>query len=128
MWHTVWNFNWNLDVFLTDILDTCVTFFLVQLFFHQFEIGVTLLFLSWSTLLFWNISVSHIARFINESLASCDNLALISRHCDWIALDLGDLFAFFPHICLKPRRLTLLQVASLSPLSVLVLPRPFKII
>ena len=128
MWWTVWNFNWNLDVFLTDILDICMTFFLVQLFFHQFEISVTLLFLSRSTLLFGDISVSHIAGFIDEGLAPLDDLALISRHCDWTALDLGNLFALFPHIRFKPRRLTLLQVASLAPLSVLVVPRAFKII
>ena len=128
MWWTVWNLNWNLDVFLTDILNICMTFFLVQLFFHQFEISVTLLFLSRSTLLFGDISVSHIAGFIDEGLAPFDDLALISRHCDWIALDLGNLFALFPHIRLKPRRLALLQVASLSPLSVLVVCRTFKII
>ena len=128
MWRTVWDFYWNLDVFLTDILDVCMTFFFVQFFLHQFEVSVALLFLSRSTLLFWDISVSHIAGFIDEGLAPFDNLALISRHCDWSALDLGNLFTLFPHIRFKPGCLTLLQVAGLSPLSVLLVPRPVNII
>ena len=119
MRRTVWNFHWNLDVFLTDILDVCMAFFLVQLFLHQFEISVTLLLLSRSTLLFWDISVGHIASLIDQGLAPLDNLALISGHCDRIALDLRDLFTLFPHIRFKPCRLTLLQVASLSPISFL---------
>jgi len=119
MWKTVWNFHWNLNVFLTDILYVCMTFFLVQLFLHQFEISVTLLLLSRSTLLFRDISVGHIASLIHKGLAPLDNLALIPRHCDRIALDLRDLFTLFPHIRFKPGRLTLLQVASLSPITFL---------
>ena len=128
MWRTVWNFNWNLDVFLTDILDTCVTFFLVQLFFHQFEICVALLFLCWLALFFRNIGVGHVASFIHKRLTPFHNFALIPRHCDRVALDLRDLFTFFPHIRLEAGCLTLLQVASLSSLSFFVVPRSVKVV
>jgi len=128
IWRAVRDFHWNLDVFLTDILDVCMAFFLVQLFLHQFEISVTLLLLSGSTLFFGDISVGHIAGLIDQGLAPFDNLALISRHCDGIALDLRDLFTLFPHICFKPGRLTFFQVASLSPLSVLFVSRAVKVV
>ena len=125
---TIWNFHRYLDMFLTDILDICVTFFFVQLFLHQFEICVALLLLCWLALFFRNIGVGHIASFIHKRLTPFHNFALIPRHCDRVALDLRDLFTFFPHIRLEAGCLTLLKVASLSSLSFFVVPRSVKIV
>ena len=125
---TIWNFHRYLDMFLTDILDICVTFFFVQLFLHQFEICVALLLLCWLALFFRNIGVGHVASFIHKRLTPFHNFALIPRHCDRVALDLRDLFTLFPHICFKPGRLTFFQVASLSSLSVLFVSRAVKVV
>lgn len=115
---TVRNFNWNLDVFLTDILDICVAFFFVKLFCHQFEISVAFLFLRGSTLFFGNIGVGHVAGLVHEGLAPFHNLALVPGHRDGVALHLGDLFALLPYIRFKPSCFTFLQISCLSSFSI----------
>ena len=137
---TVRNFNWNLDVFLTDILDICVAFFFVKLFCHQFEISVAFLFLRGSTLFFGNIGVGHVAGLVHEGLAPFHNLALVPGddddgddgdddgvvpgHRDGVALHLGDLFALLPYIRFKPSCFTFLQISRLPSFSIFfIVPR-----